>query len=159
MSFRTRKVAARDRSALVSIIEGTDNLSAEEMECAVELLGVYLEDPSGDEYLFAAAVDLTDTPAGYVCYGPAALADGVYDIDWILVGREKRGRGIGTLLLDFAESEAGAGGARMLTAETSGLPSYGPARSFYLSKGFCEEARISDFFKPGDDKVIFVKRL
>lgn len=50
-------------------------------------------------------------------------------------------------------------GARVLVAETSGLKTYEAARGFYLRNGFIEEARIREFYKPGDDLVVYVKRI
>ncbi len=144
---------------MISIIEGSENLTDEEKDCAIELLDIYLNDASQDDYLFLAATNEGDIPMGYVCYGKAALAMGVYDIYWILVGPTDRGKGVGKILLRHIESVLTKDGARMLVAETSGLPSYERARSFYLRNGFKEEARIKGFFKPGDDKVIYVKNL
>jgi GNAT superfamily N-acetyltransferase len=144
---------------LISIIEGCQNLSDEEKDCAVELLDIYLNDPAQDDYLLVAATGKGDIPIGYVCYGKAALARGVYEIYWILVGSKYQGKGAGKVLIQHTESALRKQGARMLVVETSGMPSYEKTRNFYLSCGFKEEARVRGFFKPGDDKVIFVKNL
>jgi ribosomal protein S18 acetylase RimI-like enzyme len=154
-----RKVVNKDRAPLLAIIEGCQNLTDEEKDCAVELLDIYLNDPSQDDYLLVAATGKGDIPVGYVCYGKAALARGVYDIYWILVGSEDQGKGVGKVLIQHTEASLRKEGARMLVVETSSLPSYEKTRSFYLSCGFKEEARVRSFFKPGDDKVIFVKNL
>lgn len=49
--------------------------------------------------------------------------------------------------------------ARTLIVDTSSLGGYEQARSFYRRRGFVEEARIRDFYGPGDDKVTFWKSL
>ena len=49
--------------------------------------------------------------------------------------------------------------ARTLIVETSSLDDYDQARTFYNRRGFVEEARIRDFYGPGDDKVVFWKSL
>lgn len=154
-----RKAITRDRAPLVSIIEGSENLTREEKDCALELLDIYFNDPSQDEYLFIAAAGARDIPLGYVCYGKAALASGVYEIYWILVGAGHQRKGIGQRLISHIESVVKDEGARMLVVETSGQPSYEGVRSFYRSCGYTEEARIRSFFRPGDDKVIYVKDL
>ncbi len=156
--FSVRKAEARDRDSIVSIIEGCDNLTGEEKDCAVELVDIYLTDPKQDDYHVAVAVDGREAVRGYVCYGEASLAQGVYDLYWIVVEREYRGMGIGSVLLEYVEGVVTVSGARMLVVETSSLPGYEDTRRFYLRSGFYEEARIRDFFKPGDDKIIFVKR-
>jgi hypothetical protein len=52
-----------------------------------------------------------------------------------------------------------ARGARLLIIETSGLASFERTRAFYRALGYDEEARIREFFKAGDDKVVFRKAL
>jgi hypothetical protein len=44
-------------------------------------------------------------------------------------------------------------------AETSSRPQYEPTRSFYRACGYRLEARLEDFYAPGDGKVIFLKVL
>jgi ribosomal protein S18 acetylase RimI-like enzyme len=169
-----RSGGSADRDPILSIIERSENLTAEEKDCAVELLDVYLEDPLQQEYFFIAATDATDRPIGFVCYGETPLTDAVYDLYWIVVDPEYRRRGVASRLLvqteeilrglgrgEGAEGQGGRGasGARLLVAETSGGAGYAPAHGLYLKNGFNEEARIKSFYKPGDDLVIFVKRL
>ena len=157
--MRVRKVTSGDRADIVSIINGCDNLSAEEKNCAVELVDIYLSSPGQGDYYFIAAVDGDDAPAGYVCYGPRPLAQGVYDMYWIVVDKGKRRSGVGRALLEHTVSILKEEGARIILAETSGLPEYGAAREFYSMNGFAAEARIKGFYKPQDDLVIYVKRL
>ena len=44
-------------------------------------------------------------------------------------------------------------------AETSSTERYAPTRSFYVRAGFREVASIADFYRAGDGKVIYEKRL
>jgi GNAT superfamily N-acetyltransferase len=153
-----REALQEDRDVLVSIIERTANLTREEKDCAAELLHIYLTDPGQTDYYFITALK-DGEPAGYACYGGRPLADAVYDLYWIIVDENMKGFGIGRALVDKTEEILGLVGARMLVAETSGLPAYEASRGFYLKCGFAEEARIKDFYKPGDDIVFYVKRL
>lgn len=157
-ALTVRKTEQRDRGALIRIIEGTPNLNHEERECAIELLDIYLGDPGQKDYSFLAAVGPDDGPAGYACYGKRPLTDAVYDLYWIVVDGAATRKGTGRLLIDSTCAILKGLGARMLIAETSGLPVYGPARSFYLKCGFTEEARIREFYKRGDDIVFYIKR-
>jgi hypothetical protein len=43
--------------------------------------------------------------------------------------------------------------------ETSSQPKYERTRSFYLRLGYREVSRIPDFYKPGDDRISYVKYL
>ncbi len=156
---RIRKVSAGDRVRLVSIIDRTSNLTEEERNCAVELLDIYLTNKDQSDYSFITAADGSDSPLGYICYGKTPLTDAVYDLYWILVDPGHRQRGVGRSLLEHTEGVLKKQGARLLVAETSGLKTYEPARGFYLRNGFNEEARIREFYKPGDDLVVYVKRI
>ena len=100
-----------------------------------------------------------DRIAGFVCFGPASLAINVTDIYWVLVDPEMQRHGVGRELLGHTQALLKGQGVRKLVIETSSTPGYDGARSFYLGCGFKEEARLSDFFKPGDDKVFYVKDL
>jgi hypothetical protein len=43
--------------------------------------------------------------------------------------------------------------------ETSSRPEYVATRAFYARRGYTEAARLRAFYAPGDDRVIFTKRL
>jgi len=43
--------------------------------------------------------------------------------------------------------------------ETSQKDAYDPARRFYERCGYPEHARFADFYRPGDDLVVYYKRL
>ena len=96
---------------------------------------------------------------GVAYYAPAVASSGVSDLLMIAVvpGGQRQGRGEG--LLRYVENALVADGQRMLLVETSALPAFNRARAFYLKNGFEEEARIRDFYHPGEDKVVFRKQL
>ena len=52
-----------------------------------------------------------------------------------------------------------ASGNRVLIVDTSGTESFSGTRRFYNRCGYTEEARIRDFWGPGDDKIVFWKAL
>jgi len=57
------------------------------------------------------------------------------------------------------EEEVKRMGGRLILVETSGTTSYAPARKFYEVCGYSLQAKIPDFYSPGDDLLIYVKRL
>lgn len=59
----------------------------------------------------------------------------------------------------FRQAICGGSRARVLLVETSSTEQYHRARAFYLARGFDEEARVRDFYGPGDDRVVFWKSL
>ncbi len=62
---------------------------------------------------------------------------------------------MGKALLRASEFEVRARGGRLLVLETSGLEEYSPTRKFYEAAGYEQEAVIRDFYKAGDDLVIY----
>lgn len=97
--------------------------------------------------------------AGYICYGPTPLTNGTWDIYWEAVAQSRRGQGIGTRLMAAAEAEINRAGGRLALLETSATPAYENTRQFYYKHGYTEIARVSDFYEPGDDKLILQKKL
>ncbi len=153
-----RKAVKSDRAALAGMISASDNLTGEEKECAVELLDVYLSDSAQKDYSFIVEADEQDGATGYACYGKRPLTQGAYDLYWIVVDPRHRRKGIGAHLVAAATEQLKKEGMRLLVAETSGTKGYAAAMSFYLKNGFTIEARIKEFYKPGDDLMVFVKR-
>src|SRR5690606_9058255 len=96
---------------------------------------------------------------GYTCYGQTPCTSGTFDLYWIAVHNDLRSKGLGRILQRETEERIRALGGRRLFADTSGREQYEPTRRFYRSMGYEEEARLRDFYAPGDDKVIFGKRL
>lgn len=87
------------------------------------------------------------------------MTEGTWNLLLIAVHPNLQRRGIGTELMRFIEDTLTANGERILIIETSGLPAFLSTREFYQHIGYEEEARIRDFFKLGDDKVVFRKTL
>ena len=100
-----------------------------------------------------------DQVLGYAIYGYRDLTDGVFDLYWIAVDPNARRKSVGRKLLTACEDAVRAEGGRIIIAETSGTAEYASTREFYVRTGYVNEASIKDFYKPGDDLKIFVKRV
>lgn len=130
----------------------------EEVEVAAELAQEYLAkgEASGYRFVFAQQGEATQ---GYACYGPIAGTLSSWDLYWIVVQKALRGQGLGSELLALVEQRVQGAGGERLYVDTSSQPRYRPTRRFYQSRGYAFQASLSDFYAPGDDKVIYVKRL
>jgi ribosomal protein S18 acetylase RimI-like enzyme len=113
----------------------------------------------GADYELLGAFDAADRLQGYACFGPTPGSDRAYDLYWIAVDPSAHGAGIGTLLLTSVERRLAERGARLLVVETSSRSDYAPTRGFYQRRGYQEAARVSGFYAPGDDRIIFTKRV
>jgi ribosomal protein S18 acetylase RimI-like enzyme len=145
------------RGAILSILRKSGLFKDFEIDVALEVLDVYLyQDGQQDYQVFIASVE--GAVAGYVCLGLNAVTRGAFELYWIAVDPNRQRKGVGRTLMQAAEEEALARGGRLMAVETSSREDYGPTRSFYRRLGYGEEARIRDYYAPGDDKIIFVKR-
>ncbi len=151
-------MVAGDKPALMRILRHTPEFKPFEVAVAEEVIDAYLADPIGTGYFTLVAED-DGKIAGYVCYGETPCTVGTWDIFWIAVDRTKRGRGIGKILSEKAEAAIKQAGGRLAVIETSSTPLYENTRRFYLGRGYENVARIPDFYSPGDDKLILLKKL
>jgi ribosomal protein S18 acetylase RimI-like enzyme len=151
-------MSAKDKRALLQILKNTPEFKPFEMVVAEELIDFYLADGVKSGYIIQIAEDDGEL-AGYICYGETPCTVGTWDIYWIAVAREKRGRGIGKALSEVAETAIKQARGRLAFIETSSTPLYENTRNFYLGRGYELIARIPDFYMPGDDKLILQKKL
>ena len=100
-----------------------------------------------------------DGLTGFACYGRIPLTQSSYDLYWIAVAPGAQRKGLGRRLLGLVEQAAVALGGDALYVDTSGRAQYETTRAFYRACGYGEAARLVDFYAPGDDKIVFVKRL
>jgi len=158
MAVRIRPMSAQDKLALLQILKSTPEFKPFEVVVAEEVIDAYLSDPVKSGYHTLIAED-GEGLAGYICFGETPCTIGTWDIYWVAVAREKRGRGIGKALSEAAETAIKKAGGRMAIIETSSTPLYENTRNFYLNRNYELVARIPDFYMPGDDKLILQKRL
>jgi len=112
---------------------------------------------NGDYTLLGA--EREGTLSGYACIGPATLTVSAWYIYWICVQREVQGTGIGRTLQAGIEDFVQEAGGDRLVLEASGRHDNERARRFYAKAGFDEVGRIPEFYKPGDDCVVYCKIL
>lgn len=148
----------RDTEGIRAISVAVGVFDAVELATVDELLEAYFtHGPAASGYHFLTAHTHGEV-AGFACYGPRALTSGTYDLYWIVTnptyGRSGVARALVEAVMNVLRSQAG----RLLIAETSGRTEYAKTRAFYVRAGFVAEAVIPDFYSPGDDLYLFVKR-
>jgi GNAT superfamily N-acetyltransferase len=145
-----------DKPALMEILRNTPEFKPSEVPVAEEVIDSYLHNPDSYNILIAEA---NNKIAGYICYGLTPLTKSTWDIYWLVVSMDKRGQGVGSALMAFAEEQVKKNGGRLVIIETSAKPGYEKTRHFYLKHSYKIICRISDFYAPGDDKIILQKHL
>jgi ribosomal protein S18 acetylase RimI-like enzyme len=149
-------VMPKDPQAVRRITQSSGFFTAEEIDTAVELVEERLAKGTKSGYWFFFA-EKDGRAVGYSCFGPIACTKSSFDLYWIAVDSDQRGTGLGTLLLAESEKRIRQMGGTRIYVETSSRSLYDPTRAFYLKRGYREEARLPDFYGPGDAKVMYAK--
>lgn len=147
-----RQSTSSDVGPLAQVAEATDLIPGDLL--AGMMRGFLSDEDSQDICL---TYESGGKAAGF-CYAvPEKLTDGTWNMLAIAVHPDEQGKGAGSALVRQLEATLLGLGARVLIADTSGLPEFAPARAFYRKNGYQEEARIRDFWAAGNDKVIYTK--
>jgi ribosomal protein S18 acetylase RimI-like enzyme len=156
-----RKLEPRDRNRIKKMVMASRKFNKVEVTVAMELVDEALEKGEKSGYIFAVLGDDKGyaSARGYACYGPVPLTQGVYDLYWIVVEPAAQRGGLGQLLLGHVERDVVKRGGRMILIETSSQETYSATIRFYKRSGYRLEARVRDFYRIGDDKLVFRKEL
>ena len=152
-----RELQAGDLPELERVLKATAAFTAAEVAVAMELLEIVINQPEQGDYEVAVS-EVLGKVAGYVLFGPVPATEGNFDLYWIAVDPAAQGSGVGQRLLEHVEESVRKRGGRMVCLETSSQGGYSRTRSFYEKAGYLLESRIRDFYKPGDDRLTYVKR-
>jgi D-alanine-D-alanine ligase len=155
-SARLRNLSAADRPRIEEVTRAVGRFRDDEIPVALEVFDAAVGNGS-DSYSVLGA-DLDSSLVGWICWGPTPCTLGTYDLYWMAVEPSVQGHGIGTALLEEMEHRL-AGRARLIIIETAGRPDYSDTRAFYAARGYSTVATIPDFYAPGDDQVVFAKKV
>lgn len=153
-----RRMTPEDTDAILALAvssglfppDGTDELAG-------VLASVFRGELGPDHVWLTDEVD--GVPVGVAYFAPERLTEGTWNLYMLAVRPDRQRQGHGASLVRQVERELTARGERLLLIETSGLGSFRQTRAFYRALGYDEEARIRDFYRAGDDKVVFRKEL
>jgi ribosomal protein S18 acetylase RimI-like enzyme len=154
-----RPFQKEDIQPLVEILRATEVFREEEINVALELMEIAIEDKDQVEYASYTFVDEANSIRGYYCVGPTPMTASTFDLYWIAVDPRVHGQGIGKQLLQHCEEYVRSKGGTLVIAETSSLPKYENTRSFYRRNHYTEASRIKDYYSKGDDLVVYTKNL
>lgn len=167
----------RHRERVAALLQATGVFRAAEVDVALELFdetftGARAEAPvapvnersardagPGDSYQFFGAFTPDDELAGYVCFGATPATDRTIDLYWLAVDPAQQWAGVGTRLVSGLLRQLADARARVVVVETSSRSEYAAARALYERLHFVQAARVRDYYAPGDDRIIYTKRL
>jgi ribosomal protein S18 acetylase RimI-like enzyme len=159
MEVSLRGILPEDRLVLKQMLARVKEFNQEDQDLAMELVNITLDQSDQKDYCFNIATVEAGRLIGFICFGPTPLTDGTYDLYWIAVDPDFAGRGVGKLLLGSMEHTLSTAQGRMILIETSSDPAYERTRGFYLRNGYVLAETIQDFYRDGEDRVTYVKRL
>ena len=157
-NITVRPIIATDKEKLFHLLRQRGTFNETEIEVAIEVIEDTLASPEKEYYTYCA-VESNGDIAGFICFGPIPMTDGCYDLYWIAVDKKFSRNGYGKKLLETMENYLIKEKARHIYIDTSSTAPYTAARIFYENHGFRLVATLHDFYRPGDDKLIFMKKI
>jgi ribosomal protein S18 acetylase RimI-like enzyme len=173
-----RSLVAADLPAIEALLLANRPVFSDaECRTAVEMIHETLAQPDEeDPYQFVVAYEKQQlrggpSPAapappppagvvGYACFGRIPLTEGTFDLYWIAVHPDFHAKGVGKVLIVHCEEEIARQGGHLMVVETASRKEYDKTRRFYeKTMGYETAAWIKDFYKKGDDKVVYIKYL
>ena len=156
-----REATADDLDRIKEIAVAADMFSVDEVGFFDEMFAG-AHDGSLEGHAWLVAEDDAGVITGAAQFAPEPFADRLWNLYFLAADPVAQGQGVGSTLIGHVETELRGRGddvARVLIVETSSTDQYASSRAFYAAQGFTEEARIREFYGPGDDKVVFWKAL
>jgi len=154
-----RAATPLDTPGLVQLTDATGMFRDYEIQALREVLDDYFS----TNHAYGHRCDVWQAAGepilGYAYFAPAAMTEGTWYLYWIAVQADRQGAGLGSRLLAHVEDAIRTGDGRVLFVETSSLPTYEPTRRFYLRNGYEVNGQLRDYYRDGDDMVVFRKRL
>lgn len=154
-----RPLQAKDRQRIQQIVNAVGNFNEADIKIAMELIDDVIAKEGKSDYIVYVLEDNEQIVQAYVCYGQTPLTDHTYDFYWMAIDPERQRHGLGLRLFQFVEEQVRDHGGKLLMCETSSQESYERVIKLYERLGYQPVARIKNFYRQGDDKLIYMKEL
>ena len=149
-----------NRTALREVLLSSSVFGPGDADCVDDMFTETWMWPRPDAYRWVVAADPASQHVhGFACFGQESLTKSTWDLFWICLRAEARGRGIGRMLIDAAVQHATAAGSSVMVIYTSSNDAYAPARRLYAAAGFVAASEVPDYYAEGDNLLIYWRRL
>jgi ribosomal protein S18 acetylase RimI-like enzyme len=152
-----RPMKKSDKAAVMDILRRSGMFTPEEIAVAEEQIDIGFDESEQEDYNEMVVEDAQGRTAGWMSWGPTPMTEGTYDLYWIAVDPDMQGQGLGKELVRWLEDHVRKTRGRLILIETASQAGYESTRQFYLKQNYQEAARIADYYKPGDDRIIYAK--
>ena len=154
MITEIRNTIQDDMQGLKEVLDSSELFPSEYLD---EMIADYFDNPNSEEIWFTNLSEGKVIGLGYCT--PEKLTEGTFNLLAIAVRKELQGKGEGKKMIDYVENLLLEKGHRILIVETSSDAQFELTRKFYEQLGYREEATIQDFWKEGEDKIVYWKKL
>lgn len=152
-----RPVTRADATGVVDLAVSSGLFPRDDAGIVAQLMADYFDSSSDDGHVCVVVED--PEPLAVAYYEAAPATDRTWYLTMIAVRGDRQGQGRGGALMRHVEDDLRTRGQRLLLVETSGLPTFARTRAFYATCGYEQEARVRDYYEPGEDMILFRKDL
>lgn len=149
-----RPVTTADVDELKKVLDSCELFPSEYLD---EMISDYFNNAETEDHWFTFLIDEKPVAIGYCI--PEKLTEGTYNLLAIGVSQNAQRKGVASAMMEYIEQQLKQKNGRLLLVETSSDEAQIAARKLYQKIGYKQVAVIDDFWKDGDDKIVFLKQL
>jgi len=154
MNEKIRPVTKTDINGMKQVVDSSELFPSEYLD---EMISDYFDNPDTQDIWFTYIDNNKQVAIGYCV--PEKFTDGTYNLLAIGVSKDTQRKGIASQMMNYIEQRLKQNDGRILIVETSSDDAQIGARNFYKKIGYIQAAVIKDFWKEGEDKIVFWKKL
>lgn len=154
MNQNIRPVTTADVDDLKLVLDSCALFPSEYLD---EMISDYFNNAETEDHWFTFLIDEKPVAIGYCI--PEKLTEGTYNLLAIGVSQNAQRKGVASAMMEYIEQLLKQKKGRLLLVETSSDEAQIAARKLYQKIGYKQIAVIDDFWKDGEDKIIFLKQL
>lgn len=154
------KIRAMEERDVDAILEAIEQNFTEHTKFARRDFKRFFSTPADERRQFIVA-EANGRAVGCVGFHPDEDEDvqNIFWAIWLYVRPDHHGHGIGGLLWTEMEKRVTALGARKLYMDVGNESDHATATAFYYRRGYVKEGELVDYFREGENKQIFAKRM
>ncbi len=149
-----RPVTTADVDDLKLVLDSCELFPSEYLD---EMISDYFNNAETEDHWFTFLIDEKPVAIGYCI--PEKLTEGTYNLLAIGVSQNAQRKGVASAMMEYIEQQLKRKNGRLLLVETSSDEAQIAARKLYQKIGYKQVAMIDDFWKDGEDKIVFLKHL
>ena len=154
MNQKIRPVTTADVDDLKLVLDSCELFPSDYLD---EMISDYFNNAETEDHWFTFLIDEKPVAIGYCI--PEKLTEGTYNLLAIGVSQNAQRKGVASAMMEYIEQQLKQNNGRLLLVETSSDDAQIAARKLYQKIGYKQVAVIDDFWKEGEDKIVFLKQL